>query len=382
VAVTDDDGASASDSFIVTVNNVAPVMDAGSDQIADEGSVVSLGGAVFDDLGTLDTHTATIEWGDGSLPVEGLVNQTSKTVSGTHVYADNGVYTVLVTITDDDGASARDSFEVTVHNVAPLITSLVIEPALGVPGVPLTLTCGFTDPGTGDTCTATVDWGDGTIDDITGMQATDVFVIDHTYYAGSVFDLVVTVTDDDGGFDQAEREVMVTGVALKDGVLYIAGTAGDDTVIVSKPVDPAAYWNFNETSGPTAADSAGEPQDGTYLGGCLDLDDAGPDLPFDSETATGFHHRHSEYVAVAHDPVFEVEISSASVSRAISVLVAPSPKPSFSESFPRPIMPVSAMISRIFTKSKTVKEGAGPGALSAIRPSKNSLTGIPHLEDT
>jgi Ca2+-binding RTX toxin-like protein len=191
--------------------------------------------------------------------------------------------------------------------VAPVIMSLGIEPALGVPGVPVTLTCGFSDPGTGDTCTATVDWGDGTIDDITGMQATDVFVIDHTYYAGSVFDLVVTVTDDDGGFDQAAREVMVTGVAVKDGVLYIAGTAGPDTVIVSRPVDPVAYWSFNETGGPIAADSAGEPQDGTYFGWCLDLDDPGPDVAFGSGTATEFHTRSSEYVAVAHDPVFEVQ---------------------------------------------------------------------------
>jgi Ca2+-binding RTX toxin-like protein len=281
-------------------------MDAGADQIADEGSVVSLTGAIFSDLGILDTHAATIEWGDGSPPVEGLVDQTLRTVYGTHVYADNGVYTVLVTITDDDGASASDSFEVTVHNVAPVITSLGIEPALGVPGVPLTLSCGFTDPGTGDTCTATVDWGDGTIDEITGMQATDLFVIDHTYYAGSVFDLVVTVTDDDGGFDQAAREVMVTGVAVKDGVLYIAGTAGDDTVYVSKPVEPIGWWRFDETSGPTAADSAGDPQDGTYFGRWLDLDDAGPDVAFDSGTSTEFHNRSSEYVAVAHDAVFEV----------------------------------------------------------------------------
>jgi len=117
VTVTDDDGASASDSFEVTVHNVAPVMDAGADQIADEGSVVTLSGASFSDLGTLDTHTAAIEWGDGSLPVGGLVDQTSRTVSGTHVYADNGVYTVLITITDDDGASAGDSFTVTVLNV-------------------------------------------------------------------------------------------------------------------------------------------------------------------------------------------------------------------------------------------------------------------------
>jgi hypothetical protein len=307
VTVTDDEGASGDDSFIVTVHNAVPVMDAGADQIAEEGSVVNLIEAVFSDRGTLDTHTATIDWGEGSGPIEGQVDQPSRTISGSHVYADNGTYNVTVTVTDDDGASAADSFEVTVLNVAPVITSLGIDPALGIPGVPLTLSCGFADPGTADTCSATIDWGDGTVDDITGMQATDTFVIEHTYYAGSVFDLLVTVTDDDGGSAQAAREVMVTGAALKDGVLYIAGTAGDDTVFLSKPVDPVAYWSFNETSGPIAADSAGEPQDGAYFGWCLDLDDAGPDAPFDSGTAIEFRHRHSDYVAVDHDPVFEVD---------------------------------------------------------------------------
>src|SRR5205085_1160935 len=39
--------------------------------------------------------------------------------SASHTYADNGSYTVKVTVTDKDGASGSAQFSVTVANVAP-----------------------------------------------------------------------------------------------------------------------------------------------------------------------------------------------------------------------------------------------------------------------
>ena len=61
--------------------------------------------ATFTDPG-IDTHTATIDWGDGTLaPAD--VSGTS--VAGTHTYADNGVYTVTVSVADDDGATGSDT---------------------------------------------------------------------------------------------------------------------------------------------------------------------------------------------------------------------------------------------------------------------------------
>jgi PKD repeat protein len=51
VTVTDDDGGSDSDSFTVTVDNVAPSVNAGADQNVNVGETVSLDPATFTDSG-------------------------------------------------------------------------------------------------------------------------------------------------------------------------------------------------------------------------------------------------------------------------------------------------------------------------------------------
>ena len=92
------------------------------------------------------------------------------------------------------------------------------------------------------------------------------------------------------------------------GADLLDGGEGDDTALVHG-VAPVAYWNLNETGGSKVADSAGTPQDGTFYGRRPDLDDAGVPAalaPFGAGTAADFHDSKKEYVAVAHDAVFEV----------------------------------------------------------------------------
>ena len=62
-----------------------------------EGQSLSLA-AAFSDAGLLDSHTATINWGDGVTTTGNVIfSSGTSSVSGTHVYADNGSYTVNVT---------------------------------------------------------------------------------------------------------------------------------------------------------------------------------------------------------------------------------------------------------------------------------------------
>jgi len=65
-------------------------------------------GATFTDPDAGDTHTATIEWGDGSTSA-GTVS--SGSVSASHTYPAAGVYTLKLTVSDGDGASDSEIFQ-------------------------------------------------------------------------------------------------------------------------------------------------------------------------------------------------------------------------------------------------------------------------------
>ena len=108
------------------VNNVAPSV--GS--ITAPTSPVALNTAVtvhadFSDPGVLDTHTATIDWGDGTT-AGGSVTEAngSGSVAGTHSYAAPGLYTVKVTVTDKDGGAGSSScqYVVMVDPNGPFVT--------------------------------------------------------------------------------------------------------------------------------------------------------------------------------------------------------------------------------------------------------------------
>jgi Ca2+-binding RTX toxin-like protein len=119
--VTDKDGDSGSGSTSVVVNNVAPVITSltgPNPSPAVRGQTLSFGGT-FTDVGTLDTHTATFDWGDSSSsPAVVTEANGSGSVSASHVYTASGSYTVTLTVTDKDGASTSQSETITVNAVA------------------------------------------------------------------------------------------------------------------------------------------------------------------------------------------------------------------------------------------------------------------------
>lgn len=205
--VTDDDGGVGQDTLTVTVTNVAPVVEAGVDQTADEGQTVNLDPASFTDPGTADTHTAQIDWGDGTVD-DGTVAESSGsgTVTGSHNYGDNGVYTVTVTVTDDDGGASSDTLTVTVTNVAPTVTEVGLDQPneqFILPSVhAINFTATYTDPGWLDTHTASWNWGDGSpleAGTVTETAGSGTVTGSHIYSTPGDYTVSVTVTDDDLG---------------------------------------------------------------------------------------------------------------------------------------------------------------------------------------
>jgi hypothetical protein len=78
------------------------------DSTVTEGDAMTLAAIGFTDPGVADTHGATIDWGDGT------VDAGVGTVTGRHVYAAPGAFTVEVCVRDDDGGSGCDSLSVEV----------------------------------------------------------------------------------------------------------------------------------------------------------------------------------------------------------------------------------------------------------------------------
>jgi hypothetical protein len=103
--------------------------------------------ATFTDPGTLDGHTCTINWGDGTT-TSGTVSPPtgSGTCTGTHTYTAGGVLTITVTVTDDDGGSDTETAFITLSGLGEKVTGggAITQPATAFPNNGGTAYFGFT----------------------------------------------------------------------------------------------------------------------------------------------------------------------------------------------------------------------------------------------
>ena len=116
VTVTSDSTDEWSGETTVRVTNLAPeitsVTRAPSFGRKDEPIELTV---LFTDAGTIDTHTVTIHWGEGT-PEEVAVTPGARDLLVSHVYTADGVYSVTVAVSDDDMASDSLSFTITVKS--------------------------------------------------------------------------------------------------------------------------------------------------------------------------------------------------------------------------------------------------------------------------
>lgn len=102
----DQRGGFNTDTLSVTVNNVAPIVDAGGDEFFHGGMLTRM--VTFTDPGQ-DEWTATVDFGDGSGPQVIRLHGGNRFLLR-HPYAHPGNYTVTITVTDGDGGTGTSSF--------------------------------------------------------------------------------------------------------------------------------------------------------------------------------------------------------------------------------------------------------------------------------
>jgi hypothetical protein len=115
LTASDEIGSAVSDTVSIQVDNVEPslVVTNGDGAPVAVGQLVSIPASVADP-GTNDTLTCSYDWGDGE--ASAAVVPSGGECTATHAYATPDVYTVDVTVTDDDGGSASAETSVVVYD--------------------------------------------------------------------------------------------------------------------------------------------------------------------------------------------------------------------------------------------------------------------------
>ncbi len=143
-----------------------------------------------------DGQIVTYNWnfGDG--------NSSALTVA-THSYASPGTFDVVLTVTDDDGASSQASGQVSITQAdnQPPVASANVSPNPATAGETVTFDgSGSSDPD-GQIVTYNWNFGDG--------NTSNQQVANHAYASTGTFNYSLTVTDDRGGSAQTSGQITV-----------------------------------------------------------------------------------------------------------------------------------------------------------------------------
>jgi PKD repeat protein len=197
LTIRDDDGAMASASFNVTINNAPPKAFFWYDPSRPtETEVVTFNASTSSDIdGTITNYTWN--FGDGT---------TGSNVIAQHAYLTNGSYWAVLIITDNDGSSATYGQNISVAKYnAPPVASFIYSPS----NPTTTDVIDFNASGSYDTLPGTVkkyewSWGDGNQTQLIQPR------ISHRFYSVGVYNVTLTVTDDGGAKSSTYQEIAVT----------------------------------------------------------------------------------------------------------------------------------------------------------------------------
>ncbi len=193
--------------------------------------------SAFDTDAPAQDFTADIDWGDGTVEEGEIIplGDGNFEVSGTYSYPDDGIFTLTISITDDEGNSVTTETEIVVSNENPQEVGFGGD-QIGNEGEEISFHGEYSDPGTGDTHTfhwEVIDAGLQVVEESTFQDFTFIPPDDGTYTVN------FTVTDDDGGSETSSAELSINNV---EPTLAISGedtaTIGEDYQLDLSVSDP------------------------------------------------------------------------------------------------------------------------------------------------
>jgi hypothetical protein len=185
----DNDGGVSEAVVFAHVANLAPRVDAGPDQVSDEGDAVVFSGSASDP-GASDrlSYAWDLDY-DGANFTPDAYGPTASTV-----YPDGPAEVVAALRAEDgDGGQSLDTVKVTVNNLAPAILSVTDDGPVGE-GSPLTFVVEAGDVGD-DELSYAFDWENDGIFEPAGQSAR----VSHTWYDEGDYTVGVRADDGDGG---------------------------------------------------------------------------------------------------------------------------------------------------------------------------------------
>jgi hypothetical protein len=162
----------------------------------------------------------------GALDAGTLTDNGNGTFSWSNTTTDDANGSVTVTASDGAHTSATQTFNWNAANVAPVIGTVTTS-ATGACSA--SVSAPFSDQGSADTHTASIDWGDSSTPDAVD-PATSPVTGNHTYTANGTYTVGVTVTDDDTGTDSEDAATDFETKNVASSIMQPINAAGTRSV--------------------------------------------------------------------------------------------------------------------------------------------------------
>ncbi len=219
--VKDDNDITSQDRLNVTVDNVAPVADAGADIVTYEDVPIRLDGVNSSDTAS-DVDSLVYQWDLDA--ADGLDFADGAGMALDHTFNESGRYTATLGVTDDNGEISQDELIITVRNVVP-VAEMPFDQVNVTENEVVYLNGSMSTDSISDMDSLDYTWTLENGEEMNGINS------DVSFMDPGIYNVTLTVTDDDGDFDTHLISISVANVPPKAVLDRVHDTEEDETII-------------------------------------------------------------------------------------------------------------------------------------------------------